>query len=89
MDNNNTTGDTYAQEVAGEGTPSGVKFRCLSTRRDLFVENPPMISHDTKHGVRHKYVADSPYATHSRRTGAVLKPMYCTVPKAHLRDMGL
>ena len=80
---------TYSNSREADETPTGVKFRCLSTRKDFFVEQPAMISHQTKHGVRHKYVADSPYATHSRRTGNQLKPMYCTVPKAHLRALGL
>jgi hypothetical protein len=66
----------------------GIKFRCLSTKRDFYVKDPPMIATQTKYGLRYKYEAKSPYRTHSVRTGAELGSMFCTVPREHLRRLG-
>ena len=76
-------------EMESEQKPAGVKFRCLSTKRDFYIEDPPMIRTETKAGPRYKYMSKSPYATHSVRTGNELGPMYSTVPKQHLRDRGM
>jgi hypothetical protein len=58
-----------------------ITFHCLSTKQKFQVENPEMVK--TSHG-RYFYVAPSPYATHSKKTGNKLGSMYRAVPKAKL-----
>ena len=79
---------------AGPGTgaqENKVKFRCLSSKKDFYIDKDtcPMVKTATRYGDRWKYVSESPYATHSVRTGNKLGPMYCTVPKQDLRDRGM
>ena len=60
-----------------------VQFHCLSTKQKFEVEDPAIVK--TTHG-RYFYVAPSPYATHSKKTGKELGNMYRAVPKAQLQD---
>ena len=62
----------------------GILFHCLSTKQKFTVQNPEMIK--TSHG-RWFYVAPSPYATHSAKTGNALGQMYRAVPKWRLQEM--
>ena len=62
-------------------TPAFIEFHCLSTKQKFKKENPEIIK--TSHG-RHFYVAESPYATHSKKTGLPLGKMYRAVGKANL-----
>lgn len=62
---------------------SKVQFHCLSTKQRFEVDNPAIVK--TKHG-RYFYVAPSPYATHSKKTGKELGNMYRAVPKQQLQD---
>ena len=62
----------------------GILFHCLSTKQKFHVKDPEMVK--TSHG-RWFYVAPSPYATHSAKTGNALGQMYRAVPKSRLQEM--
>ena len=62
-----------------------VQFRCMYTKQ-MFTASDP--EHVTTANGRHFYVAQSPYATKSKK-GDPCKPSYSAMPKAHLQQKQL
>ena len=65
--------------MSSEAQP--VQFRCMYTKQ-MFTASDP--EHVTTANGRHFYVAQSPYATKSKK-GNDCKPSYSAMPKAHLQ----
>ena len=63
-----------------------ITFHCLSTKQRFEVANPEIVK--TSHG-RYFYVAASPYATTSKKTGLPLGNMYRAVPKSVLASLNM
>ena len=69
--------------MSSEAPP--VQFRCMYTKQ-MFTASDPQ--HVTTANGRHFYVAQSPYATKSKK-GDPCKPSYSAMPKAHLQQKQL
>ena len=69
--------------MSSEAQP--VQFRCMYTKQ-MFTASDPQ--HVTTANGRHFYVAQSPYATKSKK-GDPCKPSYSAMPKAHLQQKRL
>jgi hypothetical protein len=71
--------------ATNDADKSLITFHCLSTKQKFQTANPEVVK--TSHG-RYFYVAPSPYAETSKKTGKPLGNMYRAVPKWKLEELG-